>query len=75
MAAILEWADIKFETQVPIGKYCVDFYLPESGGVVEVDGEYWHKNGSEKRDAFLLSHGVSYVTHVTDRQLKEAGWL
>lgn len=66
----------KFETQKRIGRKVVDFYLPATNSVIEVDGEYWlkHKNVPE-RDAYLLAHGVRRVVHVTDTQLRRQGWL
>lgn len=76
MAALLNWAGTPFEAGVAMAGYQADFYLPETNSVIEVDGVHWHPNGPDKdRDATLLASGVSSVHHVTDVQLKEAGWL
>lgn len=71
MSALLEHADIAFEAQKRIGWKVVDFYLPASRAVVEVDGAHWHPGGPDaERDAHLLDRGVSFITHVTDQSLK-----
>jgi very-short-patch-repair endonuclease len=76
MAALLLYAGVEFEIQRRIARYIVDFYLPTSGAVVEVDGAYWHPDGPNmERDAVLIAAGVSAVHHVTDVQLRERGWL
>lgn len=76
MAAILEWAGVEFEGQRRFGRYVVDFYLPQSCAVLEVDGRYWHRDRPpEQRDAALLGQGVSTVHHVTDTDLETRGWL
>ena len=33
---------ISFSTQYPVGMYLWDFFLPEYGVLIDVDGEYWH---------------------------------
>lgn len=72
MASILRETGVTFESQKRFGRYVVDFYLPKSQEAIEVDGVYWHRTGpNEKRDAYLLSHGLSAVHHITDRELKE----
>ena len=49
--------------QYRIGRYWVDFYLPEFNAVVECDGEYWHSSEEAKRrDA------------VRDKEIKRAGF-
>jgi len=82
MAALLEWAGVRFEAQRQFGRYVVDFYLPDSRAVIEVDGEYWHKRNEQRnqgyqarRDQFLLDTGVVSIHHVTDGQLVSAGWM
>ena len=52
VASLLDELGIAYEVQVPIGKYCADFLIPEQGLVVECDGTYWHsKSGAAARDA------------------------
>jgi very-short-patch-repair endonuclease len=75
MAALLEWAGVEFETQKQIGTKFVDFYIPQADAVIEADGVWWHQDGPDaERDALLLQD-VSAVTHITDEQLRAAGWL
>jgi very-short-patch-repair endonuclease len=73
MAAILEHAGVEFEAQKWIGRVCVDFYLPESNSVIEVDGSRWHQDEKREvsRDAALLATGIAFVHHVNDDLLKE----
>lgn len=74
MAEILDAAGIRYEWQHRIGRYVVDFYLPDANAVIEVDGVYWHPNGpDERRDAYLRGRGIAAVHHVTDRELQERG--
>jgi very-short-patch-repair endonuclease len=73
MAALLEEAGVSYEPQVRFGRYVADFWLPATNEVIEVDGVYWHPDGpDEERDQYLLSNGVSRVSHITDMQLKAA---
>jgi very-short-patch-repair endonuclease len=44
---ILDALNLRYETQKRIEKYICDFYLPDYGIVVEVDGDYWHANPSK----------------------------
>ena len=76
MAALLEEAGVSYEPQVRFGRYVADFWLPATNEVIEVDGVYWHPEGpDEERDQYLLSNGVSRVSHITDMQLKAASSL
>jgi hypothetical protein len=75
MAAILEWAGVDFIGQHRIGRYVVDFYLPDTRAVIEVDGTYWHPDGpNPERDAALVAAGASVVHHITDERLAARGW-
>lgn len=52
--------------------YFLDFYLPDASIAIEADGVYWHqtkKSKDEKRDAFLLSQGIT-VIRITDKELE-----
>ncbi|WP_025229163.1 endonuclease domain-containing protein [Fimbriimonas ginsengisoli] len=52
--------EFKFRRQYPIGPYTLDFFCPEAGICIEVDGD--SHIGREARDAFrdqaLLDHGI-----------------
>jgi very-short-patch-repair endonuclease len=42
---------IRYEQEVAIGRYRVDFLLPTLAAVIECDGSYWHNMpGVRKRD-------------------------
>ena len=56
---------LQFYRQRPIGNYIVDFYCPDAGVVIEVDGGQ-HYAGKEreadrKRDAFMNSVGLDVL--------------
>lgn len=57
--------DVQFYRQKPIGPYIVDFYAPQIGLVVEVDGsqheEEAHKIYDGKREAFLQSKSLTVL--------------
>jgi very-short-patch-repair endonuclease len=56
----LEASGVKFEVQVPIGPWVVDFLIDRL--VIEADGDYWHarRPGADARKtADLLSRGLS----------------
>lgn len=42
MAEILDFHEVEYEPQFVLGPFCYDFYWPEMGLMLEVDGEYWH---------------------------------
>lgn len=75
VAALLDSAGVEFVSQHQIGTKIVDFFIPSVNAVIEADGVYWHRDRpNDERDGYLLRH-VSAVTHITDDQLREAGWL
>ena len=43
MAHFLSEAGVRFEREVPLGRYSLDFLLPDYAAVIEVDGDYWHR--------------------------------
>lgn len=70
----LEKANVNFEQEVQIGKFCVDFLISDKKIVVECDGEYWHnsaqvKKRDDKRNKFLESRGY-HVYRFTETQIK-----
>lgn len=56
---------VRYESQKLIGKYWVDFYVPEWNTIFECDGAFWHKNQNKdiERDKQILKHmpGVRIV--------------
>ena len=73
---VLKRKKVKFVQELKIGKYYVDFFLPEYSIAVECDGEYWHgsilaqKRDLEK-DKFLLKKGYK-VCRFTEKDIKES---
>jgi very-short-patch-repair endonuclease len=62
----LEMLNIDFIEQQRLGRYLVDFYLPESKIVIEADGDYWHnrperKQKDIKKDQDLKSRGYKVL--------------
>lgn len=58
----LENRKIDFQQEVKIGKYYLDFLIPNKNIVIECDGEYWHglsraKIRDKNKDKFLKSKG------------------
>lgn len=55
---------IPFEREHPIGRYSIDFFLPDSLTAIEVDGTFWHRRkGSTDttRDIRLAALGIRTV--------------
>lgn len=47
-----------FKRQVPVGSYTLDFYCPEAGLCVEVDGEEHDTGHDERRDLYLETKDI-----------------
>ena len=65
---------IQFFRQRPIGNYIVDFYAPDAGLVIEVDGgQHYEDDGLEydaSRDQFLEAHGLKVIRFTNTDVLK-----
>ena len=48
-----------FRTQVPIGRYALDFYCASAALCVEVDGEQHSTVRDRKRDEYLVERGIA----------------
>ena len=61
---------LKFRRQHGIGPYIVDFYCPEKGVVIEIDGDvHADKNQAardEKRENYLGSLGLQVIRYMND---------
>lgn len=60
--AMLDALGVIYIRQHPIGRYAVDFFIPDRHLVIECDGEYWHSRPlvlerDRVRDAALTRHG------------------
>jgi very-short-patch-repair endonuclease len=64
---------VRFRRQRPIGPYIVDFYCPEYGLVVEVDGQqHTHPSqvaSDEERTAYLVGRGLRVLRFSNDQVL------
>ena len=79
IAVVLDEFGIRYDQQVHMGPYILDFYIPDIKMCVEADGIYGHLRTREaKRDAFLLStdlvEHVLHIPEVTKTDIKEAIW-
>lgn len=73
---VLKRKKVKFVQELKVGKYYVDFLLPEHSIVIECDGEYWHRSVfAQKRDLakdkFLIERGYE-VCRFTEKEIKES---
>lgn len=75
----LEQLKVDYVSQVTIGRYLVDFLLPDKQIVIEVDGDYWHSlPESQKRDAQkdkYLSRSGYTVVRITETETKQSEML
>jgi very-short-patch-repair endonuclease len=69
-----QFEGLKFRRQHGIGPYIVDFFCPEQGLVIEVDGD---SHGDEdqilkdkERDKYLQSLGLQVIRYTNDDILK-----
>ena len=66
---------MRFRRQRPIGPYIVDFYCPEHGLVIEVDGPPHsladQRADDEERSAYLLGRGLRIVRFSNDEVLSQ----
>lgn len=75
MEQALKDAGETFEAQHRIGRWVVDFFLPERNLVIEVDGDYWHRRPEvaardRRKNADLLGKGVQ-VERVWESDVKQ----
>lgn len=76
----LEALGVDFQAEVQIGRFCVDFCIPDRQLVIEADGEYWHaqvKERDARRDEELKSLGWT-VIRLTESEIKgseDLPWL
>ena len=72
MQELLTELGVEFETQMRVGPYRVDIYVPSRGLMIECDGEYWHKFEDPKkrsrRDSYIRRQGFS-LWHFTGSEI------
>jgi very-short-patch-repair endonuclease len=71
---VLGLTGLVFEQEYRIGRYSIDFYLPETSTALEVDGAYWHRDTQRdsRKAAFLVNHGIK-VVRVKEHDIKTLG--
>ena len=59
---------LRYDQQVDVYPYTIDFFVPELGLVIEADGVYGHlRKRDVKRDADLMRiFGIENILHVKD---------
>ncbi len=63
MREFLQSIGINFNQEYKIGRFYIDFYLPDRKLAIEIDGDYWHAKPSVKekdarKDNFLQNKGI-----------------
>ncbi len=63
---VLDSLGENYQHQHRIGKFLVDFYLPDRNLVIEVDGDYWHsleknKKKDAKKDQYMKEFQINLV--------------
>ena len=69
----LQELELDYEFEHRVGRYSVDFYLPNYEIAIECDGEYWHRDRIEKdaeRDKYLEERGLT-VVHLYGPHIRE----
>ena len=68
IAAELSRLGLRYDQQVEVYPYTVDFFIPELGMVIEADGIYGHlQKRDTKRDADLMRiYGIENILHIKD---------
>ena len=63
---------LRYDQQVEVYPYTVDFFIPELGMVIEADGIYGHlRKRDTKRDADLMRiYGIENILHIKDSTKK-----
>ena len=65
---------VHFQPEVQIGRFCVDFCIPDRRIIIEADGEYWHaqvKERDARRDEELKSLGWT-VIRLSESEIKSS---
>ena len=72
IADVLSELGLRYDQQVPVNQYMLDFFVPEIGLVIEADGVYGHlRNRDMRRDSEIMRvFGVSNILHIKDNTKK-----
>ena len=68
IATELSHLGLRYDQQVEVYPYTVDFFIPELGMIIEADGIYGHlQKRDDKRDADLMQiYGIEHILHIKD---------
>ena len=71
---------LRYDQQVPMGKFTLDFWVPEIGLVIEADGIYGHyrKRDTQRDGDIMRMWGVQNILHIKDSTkegIQETLWL
>ena len=68
IAAELSRLGLRYDQQVEVYPYTVDFFVPELGMIIEADGIYGHlQKRDTQRDANLLrTYGIDNILHIKE---------
>jgi len=66
---------VNYRSQFVIGRYVIDYYLPDFAIALEADGDYWHslpkaRANDNRKDAHLASLGIT-VIRVTETEIHQ----
>lgn len=68
MVALQLWKKgVRFIPQYKVGKYTCDFYLPDDGVVIEIDGELYHTKDKQEKEEYrdwFIEKELGLKTHV-----------
>ena len=72
IADVLSEFGLRYDQQVPVNQYMLDFFVPEIGLVIEADGVYGHlRKRDMRRDSEIMRvFGVSNILHIKDNTKK-----
>jgi very-short-patch-repair endonuclease len=70
----LERLKIGFRQEAKMGRYSVDFILPDANIALEIDGNYWHRNKARdaRKNTFLCGAGLT-VIRVSETAIQTLG--
>jgi len=68
IAKELSQLGLRYDQQVEVYPYTVDFFIPELGMIIEADGIYGHlQKRDTKRDGDLMRvYGIENILHIKD---------
>jgi very-short-patch-repair endonuclease len=66
----------KVQRQVPVGRWVMDFYIPETDTYVNLNGSYWHGRGKTREELlFSPSPRDKVILSTVDRDLLREMWF